>query len=160
MLPKPFREFIELLEKNQVKYLVVGGYAVSVHGYPRFTGDLDIFIAIEPKNSRGILKTFRDFGFTDLEINESDFLEADTIVEIGREPLKIQVMNEISGVSFEEAESTKILVTVDGMQVPFISLDMLIKNKLSTKRDKDRVDAEILKKRNESRQQDGAQNGG
>jgi len=148
MLPKPFREFIELLEKNQVKYLVIGGYAVSVHGYPRYTGDLDIFIAIDSKNSRGILKTFRDFGFTDLEINESDFLEADTIVEIGREPLKIQVMNEISGVSFEEAESTKILVSVDGMKVPFISLDILIKNKLSTKRDKDRIDAEILKKRN------------
>ena len=148
MLPKPFREFIELLEKNQVKYLVIGGYAVSVHGYPRYTGDLDIFIAIDSKNSRGILTTFRDFGFTDLEINESDFLEADTIVEIGREPLKIQVMNEISGVSFKEAESTKILVPVDGMKVPFISLDMLIKNKLSTKRAKDRIDAEILKKRN------------
>ncbi len=152
MLPKPFKEFIELLEKNQVKYLVVGGYAVSVHGYPRYTGDLDIFIAIESKNARGILKTFRDFGFTDLEIDESDFLEADTIVEIGREPLKIQVMNEISGVSFAEADATKIFVPVDGVQVPFISLDMLIRNKLSTKRDKDRVDAEILKKRNESRQ--------
>lgn len=148
MLPKPFREFIELLGKNQVKYLVIGGYAVSAHGYPRYTGDLDIFIAIDPKNSCGILKTFRDFGFTDLEISESDFLEADTIVEIGREPLKIQVMNEISGVSFEEAESTKMLVSIDGMEVPFISLEMLIKNKLSTKRDKDRIDAEILRRRN------------
>lgn len=149
MLPKPFREFIELLEKNQVRYLVIGGYAVSVHGYPRYTGDLDIFVAIDSKNSCGILKTFRDFGFTDLEINESDFLEVDTIVEIGREPLKIQVMNEISGVSFDEAESTKILVPVDDMKVPFISLEMLIKNKLSTKRDKDRIDARILKERNE-----------
>lgn len=149
MLPKPFKEFIELLEKNQVKYLVVGGYAVSVHGYPRYTGDLDIFIAIEPRNSCGILKSFRDFGFTDLEISESDFLEVDTIVEIGREPLKIQVMNGISGVSFEEAEASKILVTVENLKIPFISLEMLIKNKLSTHRDKDRVDAEILKKRNQ-----------
>jgi len=148
MLPKPFKEFIELLERNQVRYLVVGGYAVSVHGYPRYTGDLDIFIAIDQRNSRGILKTFRDFGFADLEITEGDFLEADTIVEIGREPLKIQVMNEISGVSFDEAEETKILIPVDNMEVPFISLEMLIKNKLSTTRDKDRVDAEILKKRN------------
>jgi predicted nucleotidyltransferase len=149
MLPKPFREFIELLEKNQVRYLIIGGYAVSVHGYPRYTGDLDIFIAIDADNSRGILKTFRDFGFTDLEMEESDFLETDTIVEIGREPLKIQVMNEISGVSFEEAETAKIMVSVDGMKVPFISLEMLIKNKLSTKRDKDRIDAEILRKRNQ-----------
>ena len=148
MLPKPFKEFIELLEKNQVKYLIVGGYAVSVHGYPRYTGDLDIFIAIEPKNSCGILKTFRDFGFTDLDISESDFLQADTIVEIGREPLKIQVMNEISGVSFDEAESTKIFIPVDGINVPFISLEMLIKNKLASNRGKDRVDAEILKNRN------------
>ncbi len=149
MLPKPFREFIGLLEKNRVKYLVVGGYAVSVHGYPSYTGDLNIFIAIDSRNSCAILKTFHDFGFTDLEIDESDFLVADTIVEIGRGPLKIQVMNEISGVSFEEAESTKIWVPVDGMEVPFISIEMLIKNKLSTTRDKDRVDAEILKKRNE-----------
>jgi hypothetical protein len=99
-----------------------------VHGYPRYTGD---------------------FGFADLEIDESEFLVADTIVEIGREPLKIQVMNEISGVSFEEAASTQILVPVDGMKVPFISLEMLIKNKLSTKRDKDRIDAEILRDRNQ-----------
>lgn len=148
MLPQPFKEFIELLERNQVRYLVVGGYAVSVHGYPRYTGDLDIFIAIDSMNSRGILKTFRDFGLTDLDLTEGDFLEADTIVEVGREPLKIQVMNEISGVSFEEAESTKMTVSVDGMKVPFISLEMLIKNKLSTNRDKDRVDAEILIKRN------------
>lgn len=148
MLPKPFKEFIELLEKNQVRYLVVGGYAVSVHSYPRYTGDLDIFIAIEPSNSCGVLKTFREFGFTDPEISENDFLEADSIVEIDREPLKIQVMNEISGVSFEEAEATRMLVPVDGIDVPFISLEMLIKNKLSTTRDKDRVDADILQKRN------------
>lgn len=83
-----------------------------------------------------------------LAINENDFLEADTIVEIGREPLKIRVMNEISGFSFKEAKSTRILISVDGMQGPFISLEMLIKNKLSTNRDKDRVDAEILRMRN------------
>lgn len=147
MLPKPFKEFIELLEKNQVKYLVVGGYAVSVHGYPRYTGDMDVFIAIDQRNSIGVLKTFRDFGFVDLEITANDFLEPDTIVEIGREPLKIQVMNEISGVSFEEAEATKLMVSIDGMNVPFISLEMLIKNKLSTKRDKDKVDADILRRR-------------
>jgi len=147
MLPKPFKEFIALLEKNQVRFLIVGGYAVSMHGYPRYTGDLDIFIAIDPINARGTLKTLHEFGFADLDINESDFLEPETIIEIGREPLKIQLMNDISGVTFEEAEATQVIVEIEEKKIPFISLDMLIKNKLSTKRGKDKVDAEILQKR-------------
>ena len=93
MLPTVFREFIELLEGNGVKFLVVGGYAVAVHGYPRYTGDLDIFIAIEKASASGALKTFRDFGFTDLAIEEADFLKEEMIIEIGREPLNLHSTN-------------------------------------------------------------------
>lgn len=152
MLPTVFKEFIELLEENRVKFLIVGGYAVAMHGYPRYTGDLDIFIAIENQSAYGALKTFRDFGFTDLEIEETDFLKEDMIVEIGREPLKIQVMTGISGVTFEECYREKVIVEVDELSVPFISYDKIVINKSSTKRSKDKVDVEELVKRNKKSQ--------
>ncbi len=148
MLPRPFKEFIKLLEGNKVKYLIVGGYAVSIHGYPRYTGDLDIFIAIDASNAQGTLQAFREFGFTDLEISKSDFLEPDTVVEIGREPLKIQVMTGIDGVQFDECFDSKIEVDIEDLKLPVISYEMLIRNKLSTGRGKDKVDAEELQKRN------------
>lgn len=147
MLPKPFKEFIELLEKHGVEFLVVGGYAVAAHGYPRYTGDLDLFVAIGPDQAKGIVATFREFGFTDLAISESDFLEDDMIVEIGREPLKIQVMTGISGVTFQECFQSRIDLEFGGVKLPFISLDHLIKNKSSTGRGKDQVDVEELTKR-------------
>ena len=147
MLPDPFKKFIELLEENEVKFLVVGGYAVSAHGYPRYTGDLDIFVAIDPDSAAGVVRTFRAFGFGDLGLTESDFLEDDVIVEIGREPLKIQVMTGISGVGFEECYVSRDVVRLGDQDVPIISYEMLLRNKSSTSRGKDRVDVEELKKR-------------
>ena len=79
MLNNHFREFIELLEKNEVKYLIVGGYAVGIHGFPRYTGDLDIFIALRSENAAKVLKTLSDFGFSDLGLVEKDFLEPDMV---------------------------------------------------------------------------------
>jgi len=74
MLPSAFKEFIELLEKNGVRYLIVGGYAVAAHGYPRYTGDIDLFVAIGSDQASGIVKAFQEFGFGDLDITENDFL--------------------------------------------------------------------------------------
>ncbi len=148
MLHKVFREFIELLEKNNVKYLVVGGHAVAVHGYPRLTGDLDIFIQIDPNNARQVYQTFRDFGFLDLDISEKDFLTPDTIVEVGREPLKIQVINDISGVTFEECFTDHIKFNIGNCEVPMISLANLLKNKKASGRNKDLTDVIELRKRN------------
>lgn len=147
MLPKPFLEFIELLAENDVKFLVVGGYAVAAHGYPRYTGDIDLFVAIGSDQAKRLVATFRQFGFTDLPIEESDFLLEDMIVEVGREPLKIQVLTGISGVSFDECYRSKVDIEIDGKMVPFLSYEDLIKNKSSTTRGKDRVDVEELQKR-------------
>lgn len=102
MLNKHFREFIGLLEKRRVKYLVVGGYAVRLHGFPRYTGDLDVFIAVSPENAAKMLTVFAEFGFGDLGLGTADFLEAETVVEIGREPMEIQVLTGIDGVTFEQ----------------------------------------------------------
>ncbi|NBD38123.1 MAG: hypothetical protein GVY10_06105 [Verrucomicrobia bacterium] len=147
MLPQAFSEFIELLEKHDIRYLIVGGYAVAAHGYPRYTGDINLFVAVGPDQASGIMKSFREFGFEDVDISEGDFLSEEMIVEIGREPLKIQVMTGISGVSFEECYSSRVEFELGGKNRPFIAYDQLLKNKMATKRGKDKVDAEELKKR-------------
>ncbi|MFP4282123.1 MAG: hypothetical protein ACOC3I_10445 [Verrucomicrobiota bacterium] len=106
-----------------------------------------MFVAIGPDQAKGIVSAFRDFGFTDLEIEEGDFLQDDMIVEIGREPLKIQVMTGISGVTFEECFLEHVDFEFGGRLLPFISFDHLIKNKSATKRGKDLVDVDELQKR-------------
>jgi hypothetical protein len=81
MLNRHFQEFIALLESHGVEYLVVGGYAVAFHGFPRYTGDLDVFIAVSETNARKLLQVFADFGFPDLKLTEQDFLEEEIVVE-------------------------------------------------------------------------------
>ena len=146
MLNKHFQEFIELLDQHQVRYLLVGGYAVGFHGFPRYTGDLDIFIAISERNSERILKAFRDFGFPDLGLTKEDFLEEEIVVEIGREPMKIQVLTGIDGVTFEECYEGKADLDISGVKVPFIGFDELLRNKEASSRSKDKIDLEELKR--------------
>jgi hypothetical protein len=147
MLNKHFQEFIELLEKHEVKYLVVGGYAVGFHGFPRYTGDLDVFIAISEKNSEKILKVFEDFGFSDLGLSIDDFLEEEIVVEIGREPMKIQVLTGIDGVTFDECYIGKEFLSFsEALKVPFIGYEALLKNKEASPRAKDKIDFEELKR--------------
>ena len=99
-LNQDFLEFIELLEEEKVEYLVIGGYAVGLHGFPRYTGDIDFFVAISEDNAERILRVFEKFGFGEIGITQADFLKVDHVVEIGREPRKIQVLTGIDGVHF------------------------------------------------------------
>lgn len=145
-LNRDFREFIALLEARQVDYLVVGGYAVGIHGFPRYTGDLDFFVAISDQNASKLLEVFSDFGFGDIGLQHGDFLELDFVVEIGREPRKIQVLTGIDGVAFEECYRRRIEVNIQGMNVKFIGKDDLIRNKTASGRPKDRIDVEQLGK--------------
>ncbi len=146
MLNRHFQEFIELLEKNEVKYLLIGGYAVGFHGFPRYTGDLDIFIAISELNSERILAVFKEFGFGDLGLESSDFLEEEIVVEIGREPLKIQILTGIDGVTFEECQSDRAQLDLGTLRIPVISFDALLKNKAASPRAKDKIDLEELRR--------------
>lgn len=147
MLHSELREFLALLAKHKVRHLVVGGYAVAVHGYPRYTGDLDVFIALDPKTAEGVARAFHDFGFTEAEITAQSFMEPKSIVEVGCEPLKLHVMNAISGVTFDQAYRRRHRVKIDGLSVPFIGYQDLIRNKSSTDRGKDRADVEELVRR-------------
>jgi predicted nucleotidyltransferase len=146
MLNRHFQEFIELLGRNSVRYLIVGGYAVGLHGFPRYTGDIDVFIAVSEENARLVLKTFRDFGFGDLGLTEKDFLEEEIVVEIGREPLKIQVLTGIDGVTFDECWVERKEVDLSGLKVPFIGIESLLRNKQASPRAKDKIDLEELKR--------------
>jgi hypothetical protein len=146
MLNRHFREFIALLEKRHVRYLVIGGYAVGLHGFPRYTGDLDVFIAVSPENAERVLAAFAEFGFADLGLVAADFLEKDTVVEIGREPMKIQVLTGIDGVTFEQCYAGKVDFDDAGLRIPFIGLEELLKNKAASPRGKDRIDLAELQK--------------
>ena len=146
ILNRHFREFLALLEKHGVEYLVVGGYAVGLHGFPRYTGDLDVFVAVSRRTAESLPKVFADFGFPDLGLTEADFLEPDTVVEIGREPLKIQLMTGIDGVVFDACHRRRVVFEDQGLSIPFIALDDLIANKAASPRPKDRIDLEELRR--------------
>jgi predicted nucleotidyltransferase len=145
-LNQDFLDFIGLLEEEKVDYLIVGGYAVGLYGFPRYTGDIDFFVAINDENAGKILRVFDQFGFGEIGLTLGDFLEKDFVVEIGREPRKIQVLTGIDGVHFNECFARRVEVEISGMKVKFIGKDDLIRNKAATGRPKDRIDLEELEK--------------
>ncbi len=101
-LPADLREFLKLLNSARVEYLLVGGYAVGYYGYPRATGDMDIWVAISDKNAHKLVRVLRDFGFNLPNVQPKVFLEKDRIVRFGEPPLRIEILTTISGVSFED----------------------------------------------------------
>ncbi|BCU79100.1 nucleotidyltransferase [Luteolibacter sp. LG18] len=145
-LNQDFLEFIGLLEEENVEYLIVGGYAVGVHGFPRYTGDIDFFVAIRPENAAKLIRVFDRFGFGDIGLTDADFLQEDFVIEIGREPRKIQVLTGIDGVTFEECLENRIEVDYDGLPLKFIGKADLIRNKAASGRSKDQIDLAELEK--------------
>jgi predicted nucleotidyltransferase len=143
-LPNDFKEFLQLLNDHRVDYLLVGGYAVGYHGYPRATVDLDIWVAVTPRNARHLVMVFKEFGFDVKELKEDLFLKENKIVRIGEPPLRIEVMTSVSGVDFDACYEQRIVDTIDGIQVNFINLENLKVNKMSAGRHKDLNDLENL----------------
>lgn len=139
-LNEDFAEFASLLEQAGVRYLIVGGYSVAVHGFPRYTGDIDFFVATSAENAKKLVDVFHQFGFGDLGLDVNDFVQPDYVVEIGREPRKIQVLTGIDGVSFEDAWSGRVEVEMNGMTLKFLGKQELIANKRASGRPKDKID--------------------
>jgi predicted nucleotidyltransferase len=146
MFNPDFKEFVELLVKNQVEYLVVGGYAVSIHGYPRYTGDLDIWINPTEKNAEKILACINEFGFSSYKLTKKDFTKEYGIIQFGYPPVRIDIINNVDGVNFDECFLRKSIIDIDGLSVNFISLEDLITNKRTTARPRDIDDVENLSK--------------
>lgn len=145
MFNRDFKEFIQLLNANQVKYLVVGGYAVSLHGYPRYTKDIDIWIENSPDNASRLIAVIGQFGLGSLGLKELDFLEADTIIQLGYPPSRIDLLTNLSGVKFQECFDARIVVSIDDTPVNFIDLENLKKNKRASGRLQDLADLDNLK---------------
>ena len=144
MLNQDFKEFIQLLNDNQVHYLVVGGYAVALHGYPRYTKDIDIWIELTQENAHHIVEALVQFGFASLGLKESDFLVEDQIIQLGYAPNRIDIITTLPGVAFKECFDKRVLVEIDGVKVNFIDRENLRKNKKATGRLQDLADLEKL----------------
>ena len=112
MLSHDFKEFVELLNKNNVEYLIVGGYAVGIHGYPRYTGDLDIWINATRQNAHKMVAVLDEFGFSSFGLTEEDFIKSGNIIQMGYPPFRIDVLTKIDGVEFDACYKNKIIVNL------------------------------------------------
>ena len=145
MLNEDYKEMLQILLNNKVKFLIVGAYAMGVHGYPRATGDFDIWVENSLENSKNIYRSLSEFGVPLSEILEDTFTKKGIIFQIGVAPRRIDIITYIDGVNFEEAYKTKETIKLENLPLPFLSKENLIKNKQSTGREKDKLDIKYLK---------------
>ena len=143
-LPSDFKEFLKLLNAHQVEYLLIGGYAVGYHGYPRATADMDIWIAMNPSNSQRIVIVLKEFGFDLPELSPELFLKEWQIIRLGVPPVMIELATTVSGVNFNECYAERLTDTLDGVKVNLISLRHLKINKKASGRHQDLADLENL----------------
>ena len=143
-LPLDFKEFLKLLNENDVKYLLIGGYAVGYYGYPRATNDMDVWIAIHPQNAQRVVNTLKEFGFDHPELTPELFLQENKIVRMGHPPMRLEISTGISGVEFDECYAGRIVDELDGVEISIISLSDLKTNKRAAGRLKDLADLENL----------------
>jgi len=144
ILHQDFKELLELLDKNQVEYLIVGAFALGFYGNPRTTGDIDIWIDISKENARQMVKTFEEFGISSLGYSEKDFMDKDVVVQIGVVPVRIDILTGISGVEFNEAYKNREEKTINEVTLKYLSREDFIKNKLASGRKKDLADIETI----------------
>lgn len=143
-LDPDFRDFVKLFVANDVRFLIVGGYAVAAHGLPRYTGDLDAWVWVSSENASRVVASLEAFGFTGLGLSEDDFNQPDRVVQLGYPPYRIDILTSIDGVEFEPAWERRVILELDGISVPFIGRDDLLINKRSAGRPQDIADVERL----------------
>jgi predicted nucleotidyltransferase len=144
MLNEDYRDMLQCLLEEKVRFLLVGAYAVAVYGYPRATKDIDIFVRAAPENASSLMKALLRFGAPVSDVSESDFSREGVVFQIGSSPRRIDILTRISGVDFERAYANRQTVSVEGMDVPVISLKDLIANKRASGRTQDLADLEKL----------------
>lgn len=141
-----FEEFFELLNQNEVRYLLIGGYAYAIYAEPRYTKDIDIFYETDEKNAEKLLSALQSFGFSSLEIKKDDFLKRGQVIQLGMPPLRVDLLNEIEGVSFSEAWENRNNASYGKQKIHVIGKKELIKNKTAAGREQDMLDVKNLKK--------------
>lgn len=146
MLHPDFKDMLSCLKGEGVDFLVVGAYALAAHGFPRATGDIDIWVRSSPDNAHKVMRALGKFGAPVSNLSEEDFTSTDVVVQIGVEPCRIDLLTSIGGVEFEAAWANKVSIAVDDLEIYVLSKADLLKNKLATRRDKDRGDIAWLEK--------------
>lgn len=142
--PEDWRQFIESLNSSGVEYLVVGAVALAYHGFPRYTGDLDVLIRNSPNNAKRLEAALAEFGLAALGLKASDFVGSYRVVQLGVAPNRIDLLTSLTGLTFDEAWVHRIETVMDGTRVNLIGRDALIRNKRLTGRTQDKADLEAL----------------
>ena len=143
-LNRDYQELLQSFASHNVRFLIVGGYALAAHGHPRYTKDLDIWVWTDPSNAERIVKSLESFGFDGLGLTALDFQEPDVVVQLGREPLRVDILTFATGLDFVTAYENRIMVSIGNLEVPFVSIGDLRTNKLATGRLRDIADAADL----------------
>jgi hypothetical protein len=142
--PKDFKEFLQLLNSRRIEYLVIGGYAVGYHGYPRATGDMDVWVAITEQNANKMVEALKEFGFDLPELNKELFLKEQKVIRMGVPPMRLEILTSIDGVDFNTCYDNRVIADFGDIKVNFISRRDLLTNKRASGRPQDLVDFEKL----------------
>lgn len=143
-LNRDYQELLQSFVSHNVRFLIVGGYALAAHGHPRYTKDLDIWVWTDSSNAERIVMSLENFGFAGLGLTAQDFLEPGVVVQLGREPQRVDILTFATGLEFTQAYENRIMVSIGNIEVPFVSVDDLRTNKLATGRLRDIADAADL----------------
>ena len=143
-IQRDFKELLALLNEHKVEYAIVGGYALAFHGAPRYTGDMDILVKPDRKNTRRILAALEEFGFGGLELSIEDFENPDMIVQLGVAPVRVDIITTLTGVSWEQVYSNRVKGKYGNVPVSYIGREQFIANKKAVGRKKDLADVEAL----------------
>lgn len=139
-----FRDLLELFNRHQVEFMLVGGYALAFHGAPRYTGDMDVFVRVSAKNAMRIIAALNEFGFGAAGLTTEDFLKENMVVQLGVPPVRVDIVTSLTGISWEEAYSNKVQGKYGNVPVFYIGRQEFISNKKATGRHKDLADLEAL----------------
>jgi hypothetical protein len=143
---RDFREFFALLNRHDVRYLIIGGFAFSYYAEPRYTKDIDILIELSEENARNLMKALNSFGFSDLKLNAKDFLESEQIIQLGVAPVRIDILTSIRDIEFPDLWDDRVTDRYGDVDVWFISKKDLIRIKRLSGRQQDLADIEKLEK--------------
>lgn len=144
-LDRDFREFVGSFIGHEVRFLLIGGYALAAHGLPRATGDLDTWVWLDRDNASKIIAALDEFGFGSLGLSVDDFVEPEIVVQLGCPPHRIDIITSIDGVDFDDAWERRMMVNVGGVEVPIIGREELILNKIAAGRPQDLADVARLR---------------
>lgn len=143
---KDFEDLLKSFNKHKVRYCIIGAFAVGFYSKPRYTKDMDIFVESSLENAGSIIRALKKFGFSSLKLKSTDFVKVGNIIQLGYEPVRIDIINSIAGCNFSDVWKNKVISTYGRQKIFFIGIDELIKNKRMTTRKQDKIDLELLLK--------------